>query len=76
MSQERIRMSPATRASSHEVTRLVRQIQALTLEVTKLEQDGANNEEIAAKKSALEQLRWRLATAARRAAHHDFGAAA
>jgi hypothetical protein len=65
----------ATRPASHEVARLVQKIQALTLEVTKLKEDGASNEEIAAKEGALE-LRWRLAAAARRAAHYDFGTAA
>jgi hypothetical protein len=76
MPMESTQVGGATRASNREVVRLVRRIQALTLEIRKLDQDGTNDPEFAAKERALEQLRWRLAVAARRDAHHDFGAAA
>jgi hypothetical protein len=75
MGTERTQIVFTTRASSREVVQLVRRIQGLTLEVRTLEQDGTNGAELIAKERALEQLRWRLAIAARRAAHHDFGAA-
>jgi hypothetical protein len=76
VSTEPTQTDVATRGSNREVVRLVRRIQAITLEVRKLQQNETNDAELATKERALEQLRWRLATAARRAAHHDFGAAA
>jgi hypothetical protein len=60
----------------HELVRLMRQIQALTLELHELEQREGGSAELQAKQRALEQLRWRLAAAARRAASDDLGAAA
>jgi hypothetical protein len=58
----------ATRPTNHEVARLIQKVQALTLHVRRLKEDGASNEKIAAKERALEELRWQLAVAARRAA--------
>jgi hypothetical protein len=63
-------------AKRRELVRLVRQIQALTLELHELRQREGDNAELQANERTLEQLRWRLATAARRAASDDLGAAA
>ena len=57
------------RGSSREVVRLLEQIQALVPEIEELEHDGARDASLAAKKRALEQLRWRLAAVARQLAH-------
>jgi hypothetical protein len=59
-----------------ELIRLVRRIQALTLELRELEQRAPSIPELHAKEQTLEQLRWRLAVVARRAATDDLGAAA
>jgi hypothetical protein len=59
-----------------ELVRLVRRIQALTLELHELRQHATSTPELAAKERALEQLRWRMAAVARRAATDDLGAAA
>lgn len=59
-----------------EVVRLLRLIQARTLELRTLRWDELRNEEYAAKEVELEQLRWRLAAAANRAAREDSGSAA
>lgn len=61
---------------SDEVTRLLRRIQALTLEVAEHEAQKTGGRELEAKKLALEQLRRRLAGASRRVAHDDLGNAA
>jgi UDP-glucose 4-epimerase len=63
-------------ANRRELVRLVRQIQALTLELHELRQREGDSAELRAKERTLEQLRWRLAAAARRAASDDLGAAA
>jgi hypothetical protein len=57
-----------------ELLRLIRRIQALTLELDTLRRDGADSE-LPAKERALEQLRWRLAVVARREAA-DYGGTA
>lgn len=57
-----------------EVLRLVRRIQVLTLELHELRRREAP--ELDAKERTLDQLRWRLATVARRAATDDLDAAA
>jgi hypothetical protein len=59
-----------------ELVRLVRQIQALTLEVHELRQRRQAAPELPARERKLEQLRWRLASAARRTATDDLDAAA
>lgn len=59
-----------------ELVRLVRQIQTRTLEVRELQLRQAGAPELHAKERTLEQLRWRLATVARRAATNDLDAAA
>lgn len=46
-----------------ELVRLVRQIQALTLEVHELQQRQGRTPELHARERRLEQLRWRLAAA-------------
>jgi hypothetical protein len=51
-----------------EVTRLVRQIQALFLELEELRQREGRSPELRAKERTLERQRGRLATAARRSA--------
>ena len=60
----------------HEVLRLIRQIQALTLEVQELRNHPEARLELEAKEQTREQLRWRLAVVARRAAANDLSAAA
>jgi hypothetical protein len=62
--------------SRGELVRLVRRIQALTLEVQELRSGEAATPELQAKEKMLEQLRWRLAVVARRSALDDLGAAA
>jgi hypothetical protein len=59
-----------------ELVRLVRGIQALTLEVHELRSGEGAAPELAARERTLEQLRWRLAVVARRSALDDLGAAA
>jgi hypothetical protein len=53
------------------LVQLVRRIQALTLELHELRLRGGGSLELEAKERTLEQLRWRLASAARRAANDD-----
>jgi hypothetical protein len=57
------------RGERRELLRLIRRIQALTLEINTLRQHAGAD-------PTLEQLRWRLAVVARRAAANDVGAAA
>ena len=59
-----------------ELVGLIRRVQALTLELAELRQQGRASRELEAKELTLEQLRWRLATVARRTAADDLGAAA
>jgi hypothetical protein len=59
-----------------ELVGLVRRIQALTLELRELEQGAPGTPGLHANERRLEQLRWRLAVVARRAATGDLGAAA
>jgi hypothetical protein len=59
-----------------ELVRLVRRIQTLTLEVQELKLRQRGTGELQAKERTLEQLRWRLAAVARRAATNDRDAAA
>lgn len=59
-----------------EVLGLLRQIQALLLELAEPEQAGRTPEERAAKERALERLHWRLGAVARRAARDDLGVVA
>jgi hypothetical protein len=59
-----------------ELVRLVRRIQALTLELHDLRQGDGAHAELQTKERTLEQLRWRLATVARRSATDDLSAAA
>jgi len=57
-----------------ELGRLVRQLQALTFEIRELRKHEPDAPELAAKERTLEQLRWRLANVARRAAADDAAA--
>jgi hypothetical protein len=60
-----------------ELTRLVRHIQALTLELQELEARGPHSPAAsAAKHRRLDQLRWQLAATARRSATEVLGNAA
>ena len=59
-----------------ELLRLIRRIQALTLELNLLRRLDIADPELEAKERALDQLRWRLAVVARRSATDDVGAAA
>jgi hypothetical protein len=54
-----------------ELISLVRRLQALTLELRELRERRRGSAELEAKERALEQLRWRLANVARRAATQD-----
>ena len=54
--------------AGREVVRLIRQIQALRLDLEVLRRRGRSEPELRAKEQSLEQLRWRLAAAARAAA--------
>jgi hypothetical protein len=65
-------------ASGHrsELGRLVRQIQALTLELRELREREPDTPELGTKERMLEQLRWRLAAVAAQAAADDPVAAA
>jgi len=60
----------------HELVRLVRQIQTLTLEVRECRRNDAANPELEDKERRLEQLQWRLAVVARRTATEELDAAA
>jgi hypothetical protein len=64
------------RGERRELLGLIRRIQALTLEVKTLRQLPGSDPELPAKERTLDQLRWRLAVVARRAATNDVGAAA
>jgi hypothetical protein len=59
-----------------ELIRVVRRLQALTLELRELRARKREGAELEAKERALEQLRWRLANVARRAATQDQGSPA
>ena len=59
-----------------EAVRLVRRIQTLFLELEELRRYEQRRPEIKAKERRLEQLRWRLASVARRSASDDLDAAA
>lgn len=59
------------RGPTRELTRLIRQMKGLTLELKALRQRGGGDRELRAKERALERLRWRLAAVARRAATDD-----
>jgi len=65
-----------SRGTRRELVGLIRRIQALTLELAELRQDGGADPELQAKERTLDQLRWRLASVARRTATDDLGAAA
>jgi UDP-glucose 4-epimerase len=76
---------PATRKVSpfepraherRELVRLIRRIQALTLEIHELQRREGATRELHAKERTREQLRWRLASVARRAAADNLDAAA
>ena len=67
---------PEPKSGRPELTRLVRRIQALTFELRELRQDAEPQPELHAKELELEQLRWRFAAVARRAATDDLGNAA
>ena len=57
--------------SANELMRLIREIQALKLELDALRRIGGPAREVEAKERALDQLHWRLAAVARRAAAND-----
>lgn len=64
------------RGPKRELIRVIRQIQALTLELSVLRQRGGRDAELRAKERTLDQLHWRLAAVARRAAADDAAPAA
>lgn len=59
------------RGPRRELIRVIRQIQALTLELQVLRQRVGRDTELREKERALDRLRWRLAAVARRAASDD-----
>ena len=63
-------------AERAELVRLVRRIQALTLELQEPRRRELDHADVEAKERLLEQLRWRLAAVARRAATDELGNAA
>jgi len=64
------------RAERAELVRLVRRIQALTLELQEPRRRELDHADVEAKERLLDQLRWRLAAVARRAASDELGTAA
>ena len=64
-----------TRSERLELIRLIRRIQALTLELQELRRSERDAPDLDAKERRLEQLRWRLATVARRSATYAESAA-
>jgi len=64
------------RSASGELLQVIRAIQELTLELSQLRHEENAGPELEAKEHTLEQLRWRLATLARRLATDSLGAAA
>jgi hypothetical protein len=60
--------SVAAGEAGREVLVLIRRIQELMLELEALRQRGRSERELRARERRLEQLRWRLAAVARRAA--------
>jgi hypothetical protein len=64
------------RGQRRELVRLIRRIQALTLELHELRAREGQTPELHARERTLEQLRWRLAAVARRSATDDLSAAA
>lgn len=65
-----------TSTARRELIRLVRRIQALTLEIQELQQREGGTRQLQAKERKREQLLCRLAALARSAATDDLGAAA
>jgi len=63
-------------AERAELVRLLRLIQALTLELQEPRRRELDHADVEAKERLLEQLRWRLAAVARRAATDELGNAA
>jgi hypothetical protein len=61
--------------TANELLGLIREIQELRLELERLRRLEGNGAQLQAKERTLDQLRWRLAVLARRAAN-DLGAAA
>jgi len=66
-----VSLSRMTYDQRRKVAGLVRRVQALAAERRRLEARRATEQELAANERRLEQLRWRLAHAARRAAAGD-----
>lgn len=69
-------VKPEPRGERRELLRLIREIQALKLELDALRRLGQLGPEARAKEHTLDQLRWRLAVVARRSAGTGVGAAA
>jgi hypothetical protein len=67
---------PEPKSGRAELARLLRRIQALTFELRELRRHAEPQIELHAKERELEQLRWRFAAVARRAATDDLGNAA
>jgi hypothetical protein len=63
-------------AERHELARIVRQIQAVALELQELERREPDAPAVNAKERRLDQLRWQLAGVARRTATEGLGNAA
>jgi hypothetical protein len=76
MPSKRTMNPPKPSNERHELARLVRRIQALTLELQEpRHRHQLHTHELDAKEQMLEHLRWRLAAVARRSASDDLGSA-
>jgi hypothetical protein len=75
-SHNRSRRRYQRRTAGGELRQVIRAIQELTLELAQLRHEEHSGPELEAKEHTLEQLRWRLATVARRAATDEIGNAA
>jgi hypothetical protein len=66
---------PGPPAERSELVRLVRRVQALTLELQEPRRRELDHADVEAKERLLEQLRWQRAAVARRAATDELGKA-
>jgi hypothetical protein len=64
------------RKPSSEVVGLLAELRELTFELAELRREAAGDQHLHRTERAIEQLRWRLAAAARRAATDELGNAA
>jgi hypothetical protein len=75
-SHNRSRRRYQRRTAGGELRQVIRAIQELTLKLAQLRHEEQSGPELEAKEHTLEQLRWGLATVARRTATDELGNAA